>query len=371
MSATVADVEAIPVEMAVTSLEAGGIAPYVGNASSVEEVERVLLRLTTESGIEGWGEIRPSPSVESTVGVLEADVIPAAVGREVWEIESFVRSFEYEYLDLNGYVAGVEMAMWDALGKHLDAPLHRLIGGKCADEVPIANTLGILDPEESRTYARRALEAGYDVLKTKAGRDWERDVERVVAMHEEVDGELEFRVDPNQGWRFEDAVRVGARLEDEGIYLQYLEQPIRIDSVGTYERLRNRLRTPVGINEDAYFPRHLSQLLSADAIDVAVVDLVPAGGVLALKGQAAVADEHGVSVAHHDGFDLGIKKAAVLHAVASTPAINLAVDTVYQAWDDHLLEEPLTVADGAMPVPEGPGLGVSVDEGKLERYRLD
>ena len=367
----VTDVDVIPVEMGVQPLDDGGIAPYRGKYTSVESVKRVLIRLKTDAGIQGWGEIRPSPSVESASQILRSDIIPKAIGRSVWEIESFVSSFQYEYLDLNPYVAGVEMAMWDALGTHLDVPLHQLLGGKCADAVPVANPLGILEPDRSREYARQTLEQGYDVLKLKAGRDWETDVERVIAMHDEVDGELEFRVDPNQGWNFEDAVRVGARLEDAGVYLQYLEQPIRIDSFGTYKRLRNRLTTPIGVNEDAYFPRNLSHLLKEDAIDIAVLDLVPAGGILALKSQAAVADEHGISLAHHDGFDLGIKKAAVLHSVASTESINLAVDTVYPHWGEYLIEEPHTVSDGMMAVPGGPGLGVSVDLEKVERHRID
>lgn len=367
----VATIDVIPVEMNVTELDDGGIAPYKGKFSSVERVERILIRLETADRIIGWGEIRPSPSVESTIAILQNDVIPEAVGRAVWEIESFAKSFHYEYLELNSYVAGVEMAMWDALGTHLDVPLHQLLGGKCTEKVPVASTLGILGPDRSRKYARRALDQGYDVLKLKGGRDWQTDVDRVIAMHDEVDGQLEFRLDPNQGWNFEDAVRVGAKLEDAGIYLQYLEQPIRIDSFGTYKRLRNRLSTPVGINEDAYLPRNLTHLLREDAIDVAVVDLVPAGGILALKSQASVAAEHGISIAHHDGFDLGIKKAAVLHTVASTPAINLAVDTVYPAWDDYLLGTPLTVSDGVMVVPDGPGFGITVDEAKIDQYRVD
>lgn len=367
----VASVEVIPVEVGVRRLADGGIAPYRGKHGAVERAERVLVRLETTSGVEGWGEIRPSPSVESTVAVLKSDVIPEALGSPVWAIEAFRNAFHYEYLDLNGYVAGVEMAMWDAFGRELGVPLHQLLGGAVVEEVPIAATLGILDPEESREYARRALAEGYDILKVKAGRDWQQDVERVVAMADEVDGGLEFRVDPNQGWTFEDAVRVGARLEDAGVYLQYLEQPIRIDSIGTYRSLRNRLQTPVAINEDAYFRRNLTQLLQADAIDVAVVDLVPAGGILALKAQAAVAAEYGISVAHHDGFDLGIKKAAVLHTVASTPAINLAVDTVYPHWEEYLLEDPLAAAEGTMTIPDGPGLGVTIDSGQLDRLRID
>ncbi|QZP39768.1 mandelate racemase/muconate lactonizing enzyme family protein [Halobaculum magnesiiphilum] len=367
----VASIEAIPVEVGVRPLDDGGIAPYRGKHGAVENVERVLLRLETTTGIEGWGEIRPSPSVDSALAVLKSDIIPEAVGRPLWAIEAFRNAFHYEYLDVNGYVAGVEMAMWDALGHELGVPLHQLLGGRIDEAVPIAATLGILSPERSREFARRALEAGYDVLKVKAGRNWKQDVDRVLAMDNEVDGDLEFRVDPNQGWTFEDAVRVGAWLEDAGVYLQYFEQPIRVDSIGTYRSLRSRLHTPIGINEDTYHRRNLTQLLHADAIDVAVVDLVPAGGILALKAQAAVADEYGISLAHHDGFDLGVKKAAVLHSVATTPAINLAVDTVYPHWEEYLLKAPLTVSEGTMVVPDGPGLGVSVDPAQLDRLRID
>jgi L-alanine-DL-glutamate epimerase-like enolase superfamily enzyme len=189
-------------------------------------------------------------------------------------------------------------------------------------------------------------------------------------MDEEANGRLDLRLDPNQGWSYEDAVRVGARLEDAGVYLQYLEQPVRTEAYGTYKRLRERLRQPIAVNEDTYFAHHLHHLVREDAIDVACIDIVPAGGILRAKDQAAVADDAGVSVSHHNGFDLGIKQAAVLHTVATTPGINLAPDSIYYAWDDYLLAEPLTVEEGSMPVPEGPGLGIDVDEATVERYRI-
>ncbi|MFW6046137.1 MAG: mandelate racemase/muconate lactonizing enzyme family protein [Natronomonas sp.] len=367
----VVDVETIPVEVGVSALEDGGIAPYRGNQTAVERVTRLLIRITTDDGIEGWGEVRPTLAIESAAQIIERDIAPHVVDRPVWEIEAFLSQFEFEYLHLRSFVAGVEMALWDALGRQLEVPVHRLLGGKCTDAIPVAAPLGILPPEESRRYARRALESGYEVLKTKAGRDWQTDVDRVIAMHDEVDGALEFRVDPNQGWTVEEAVRVMARLEDRGIYLQYAEQPIRIDSIGSLGRLRSRVKTPIAVNEDTYVPRNLFQLIKADAIDVAVVDLVPAGGILELKRLVGVASEAGLSLAHHDGFDLGIKKAAVAHAVASSPAINLATDTVYPAWEDHIIDPPLTVTDGHLTVPDGPGLGISVDVEKLESLRID
>ena len=190
-------------------------------------------------------------------------------------------------------------------------------------------------------------------------------------MYDAVDGELEFRLDPNQIWGYEDAVRATSLLQDRGIYLQFLEQPIGISNLETHARLRQRLTTPIGVNEDTYFRGNLEALLRRDAIDAAVIDLVPAGGLEAARQQAQTAGVHGVSVSHHSGFDLGIKTAAVLHLAASTPEIDLPPDSVYYGWADYLLETPFELDDGSYPVPKAPGLGVSVDETKLDRYRID
>lgn len=367
----ISDLDVIPVEVTVKPLDEGGLAPYQSNFSSVTDVRRLLIRLETESGVEGWGEIRPTLSVESATAILRSDVFPEAINRPVWEIGPFLDAFQYEYLSIDPYVGGVEMAMWDAYGRSLDVPVHRLLGGKQRDELPLAAPLGILDPDRSRRYAKRVIEQGYDVLKTKGGRDWQADVERIKAMDEATEGGLEFRLDPNQGYSADEAVRVAARLEDAGVYLQYLEQPVRIDSIGTLKRLRNRLTTPVAVNEDTYYRRNLFNLVREDAIDVAVVDIVPSGGIVEMQRLAAIAAESGVSVAHHDAFDLGIKKAAVLHAVASTPAINLATDTVYPAFERDVITTRHSVAAGTMAVPDGPGLGVEVDRKTLDAIRLD
>jgi L-alanine-DL-glutamate epimerase-like enolase superfamily enzyme len=367
----ITDLEAVPVAADVKPLdEPGGLAPYVSSTGRVTTAERLLVRLETDTGVTGWGEILLELSPAATVAVVEEEIAPRVAGREVWEIEAVMDEFFYYYVDVDSLLGAVEMAMWDALGKHYDAPLHQLLGGKCADEVPVAYCVGILDPEQSREHARYALNEGYDVLKTKGGRDWETDVERLRAIHDEVDGQLELRVDANQGWSFEDAVRVGATLEDAGVYLQYLEQPTRIETYGTYERLRSRLRQPMCVNDDTYFDHNLFNMVREDAVDVGVVDVAPSG-IRGVERMAGVAADAGVSLAHHCGFDLGVKTAAMLHTVASTPAIGLASDTVYYAWDDHVVESPFTVSEGALSVPDGPGLGVTVDESRVADLRID
>lgn len=367
----ITDFEAIPIEVDVIPLgEEYGIAPYVTNHGEVETAKRMIIKLSTREGITGWGEMMVEVDPVAIKTLLDREIAPAVIGRSVWDIESLKEEFFYYYVDIESLLGAVEMAMWDALGKYLQAPLHQLLGGKRMDTVPFAYCLGILDQEPSREHARFAAEQGFPVLKTKGGRDWRHDVDRMTAMHDEVGDELEFRLDPNQGWSFDEAVRLGAMLEDRGVYPQYLEQPVRIETYGTYKRLRQRLRLPIAANDDTYFARNLYHLVTHDAIDVAVVDLVPLG-ILGTKRAAGVAGDAGISLTHHCGFDLGIKTAAVLHMVASTPRFNLPPDTVYYALDDDVIESPFEFSDGSLPVPDRPGLGVTVRESKIEAHRID
>lgn len=366
----ITDVEAIPIEVDVKPLEEGGIAPYVTGQGQISTVKRMLVKLETDEGITGWGEsmIEMDPIAMKTL--IEYEIAPKAVGRSVWQIEEFVKDYFYYYVDIESLWGPVEMAMWDALGKHLDAPVHQLLGGKCRDAVDVSYCVGILDTEESRDHARRALDSGFPVLKTKGGRDWEQDIERMLAMNDEIDGQLQFRIDPNQTWSFEEAVRVGARLEDADMYVQYLEQPMHIETYGAYKRLRERLRQPIAANDDTYFSRNLFQLVKEDAIDVAVVDCVPSG-ISGVKKLAGIAESSAVTLAHHCGFDLGVKTAAMLHTVSSTPAFSLPSDTTYYAWSENIIEEPLEITDGQMQVPTSSGLGVTVDESQVESLRID
>lgn len=368
----IADVVAIPVELGLEPLEEGGLAPYVSNHDIVRSRERMLVRVETEDNTVGWGEFLViMESAAATKAVIDDVIAPELVGRSTTEIRDFVESFYYPYISIDPFLGGVEMALWDVFGKELGVPVHQLLGGSVREEIPITYCLGILDPDEAAEHAVRAARNGFSTLKTKAGHDWRKDVERIAAMYDAVDGEMDFRLDPNQGWSPEKTVRVAATLEDAGIYLQYLEQPQRVASYGSYQGLRSRIQTPVAVNEDTYSRFNLHHLIKADAIDVAVVDIVPGGGILRTRELAALATHGDVSVSHHSGMDFGIKTAAVLQTVATTPAIDLAPDSVYYAWEDELLESPLPVSDGMMPVPKGPGLGIAVDENAVERHRVD
>lgn len=376
------------VEIPLTDIESGGVAPFSTNHNSLETMQRVLVRVETNGGITGWGESRVflEPSVSQSI--LEEGIAPMVIGKSPYEVEGFRRQLFTEYVETDMFFAPIEIACWDLIGQDQGKPVYKLLGGWTAPtqterkhrnhldetesdrEVDLAYALGVFPVEQSREYAQRALEQGFNVLKTKAGQSWETDVRRIIAMNEAVDGQLDFRIDPNQGWTVEDALRVATKLEDENIYLQYMEQPIRINSPSSLEKLRERTKQPIAANEDTYPNQNLFRLLAVGAIDVGVVDMTPAGGISGLRQLAGIAEEAGISLAHHNAFDLGIRTAAVLHSVYGIPGINLEYDNVYFGWEDDVLHEPFEISDGRMQVPDDPGLGIDVDIKKIRHYEI-
>ncbi|WP_224271006.1 mandelate racemase/muconate lactonizing enzyme family protein [Haloprofundus salinisoli] len=381
-------VAAYPVNVPLVPLEDGGIAPYVTNHNELHEMDRVLVRVDTDEGISGWGEVRVFLSPAATVSVIEDGIGPLVTGQSPFELEKLRRQLFIEYTNVELFFAPIEIACWDIVGKALEKPIYELLGGWTAPEqtqrrhrahmadyedshsIEVAYCLGILSPEESAEKARRVRDDGYGVLKTKAGRDWRTDVARIEAMDEAVDGELAFRLDPNQGWTLDQAVRVCAMLEDAGIYLEYVEQPIATNAHGSLATLRSRTRQPIAPNEDTYIPNNLRRLIQADAADVAVLDMTPAGGIAGLRQQAAIAEDAGLPATHHCAFDLGVRTAAVLHAVYGIPGFTLPPDSVYEGWADDVVTEPFSVEHGMMTVPDAPGLGVDIDYDKLEEYAI-
>jgi L-alanine-DL-glutamate epimerase-like enolase superfamily enzyme len=384
----IVSIEAIPVRVPLIPIEDGGIGPYVTNHGEHDSFDRVLVRVETDEGYEGWGEIRVFLSPETTVSIIEEGIAPLLLGQSPLEVESFRRQLFIEYTNVDLFFAPIEIACWDIKGQALGEPVYKLLGGSTGnshaerhwrtevaqaetESIEIAYCLGILSPEESAAKAEQVRDAGYSVLKTKAGRDWRTDVDRIVAMHRATDGDLEFRLDPNQGWTIDQALRVATQLEREGVQLQYLEQPIRVNSHESLRALRYRTTQPIAPNEDTYIPQNLQRMIAMGAIDVAVVDMTPAGGISGLRTQLAITEDAGIPTAHHCAFDLGIRTAAIAHTVSGLPGLELPSDSAYYGWADTILDEPLIITDGALEVPQEPGLGINVDMNKVATHSIN
>jgi L-alanine-DL-glutamate epimerase-like enolase superfamily enzyme len=341
------------------------IAPYQSRYRAASTTKAMLVRLETDAGITGWGETPQRYLGEQLTGNEAADLSAQLVGRDPTAIEALYADWglDGEYLQ-----SGVEMAMWDLLGKVCRQPLYRLLGGLYRDRIELSCCMGIRPPDEARAIARLYVEMGFTTLKTKAGRDPEEDLAMVRAIRDAVGDQLQLRIDPNTGYAPEVCLQLAKDLEPYG--LQYFEQPMPADLLVESAEIRRQTTTPLALNESVTTIERVRTILELDAAAVLLPDTYQCGGLGACKLIGDLAASAGVPCVMHCAHDLGLKTAAMLHLVASTPNFSLANDCTYYGLMDDILFEPFQVDRGFLPVPHGPGLGVEVDLDKVRKYQM-
>jgi L-alanine-DL-glutamate epimerase-like enolase superfamily enzyme len=340
------------------------IAPYQSRYRATSEKEALLIRLETDTGLVGWGETPVDWINKSFEGAPEDLLRRQVLGRDPFDLEAW-----YAENTLGSYLAsGVEMAFWDLIGHATKQPLYQLLGGAVRKKIELAACMGIRPYDEAKAIARQYLEQGFTTLKTKAGRRAEEDLEMVRGIRDGVGDKLKLRIDPNQGYAPEVAFVLAHDLEK--YQLEYFEQPMPLGLIADAARLRRQTKTPIALNESVTTPEIVLQILQLGAADVLLPDTYQCAGILGVKKVAALAEAARLPCVFHCAHDLGLKTAAMLHVVASTPNFPLANDCTYYGLVDDIITPLHPIERGYMAVPEGPGLGVIVDEKKVAKYRL-
>jgi glucarate dehydratase len=333
---------------------------------------RLVVEVTTEGGVRGYGET--ICLLDFVEPVLAKVVAPIALGRSVAEAERVFRHVEAAgyYHHKRAMVmasAAVEMAMWDALGKHAGLPLHALWGGMMRERVEMCAYLFISDPAALKDEAQRFKALGYRSFKVKVGLDPADDVRIVRAVRDAIGPHANLRADPNGAWTPGTARRQLAALRE--FDLQYIEQPLPVDDMLGHAELRRCQTTPIAIDEGAYTLADVTNAVRLGAADVILLDPHETGGLWQCIKAAGVCEGAGIPVGLHSGGELGLSQAAYLHLAASIPNMSIAVDTEYYYQSEDILPQRLEFIDGHCAVPTGPGLGVEPDLALLERFRTD
>lgn len=342
---------------------ASPVGPYIGRRSvggaGTLGGSGLIVKVETDVGIIGWGE---------GTGQFEADPNLVLVGRHVADIEAALAAMEEAEM-ARGPMSGVEMALWDALGKYAGLPVCRLLGGVVREEVDFCACMGLKEPSESAATAREYVERwGFRFIKTKAGNDVDEDLQIAEAIQQAVGDQVVLRPDANNGYSPEEAEPLLRRLKALGVH--YFEDPCAAQNVDPLVRFRNEIGMGILVNMGVETADTVLPLLANGAVDFLMPDTPASGGVVRVKKIAAVAEAYGVPCLMHCSHDLGLKTALITHIAASTPNFSGPNDTCYHGLTDDVLIEPLTFVNGRLRVPLGPGLGVEVDEAQLDRYRI-
>jgi L-alanine-DL-glutamate epimerase-like enolase superfamily enzyme len=365
-------IETIPVNV---PIDAGRAIKGGGGAHT--ESPFLVVKVHTDAGLIGLGEVSCTPGWSGEDQVTAAHFIdtilaPLLTGQDPRDVEQLSGVAGRALFGHPFTKAALEMAMWDILGKAAGLPVYRLLGGKVREFVPTKWSVSGVEPARAAEIASWAVEQGFRTMKVKVGIDPEQDVARVSAVREAVGDGVRLGVDANGAWDARTAVGMVNRLRDFDIY--FVEQPVPRGDLNWMLEVRLRAGIPVIADESIYTAQDPLSIMRANAADALSIYVGKAAGIGPARKIAAIAEAAMFGCTVGSNLEMGIGSAAMIHVGLATPGITadeFPCDIIGPLfYTDDLLKEPLPITGGEARAHERPGLGVELDEAKVQRYRV-
>ncbi|GMG85152.1 D-galactarolactone cycloisomerase [Paralimibaculum aggregatum] len=341
-----------------------------------------LVEITCDDGTTGWGEcLGPAGPNAATVAAM-AELL---VGRDPLAIEPLWLDIYNQFRDQGqrGLTmtaqSGIDIALWDIAGRHFGVPVHVLLGGAHRLAVPAYATGGFpLEGRDAEAALREELAGyrarGFRAAKIKIGFGLDGDARRIAAAREVLGPDIALMIDANHGYDAIEAIALGNRVAEHGI--GWFEEPVMPEHLAAYREVRAGQPIPVAGGETWHGRRAFADALAARAVDVLQPDVCGCGGITEMRKIVAMAETEGVRVVPHV-WGTGVAIAAALQMLAVLPpspprhvprAPLLEFDQTDNPFREAVLAAPFTLADGAVAVPAGPGLGIEIDRAALARF---
>ncbi|MEA3406846.1 MAG: mandelate racemase/muconate lactonizing enzyme family protein [Chloroflexota bacterium] len=355
----------------------------------------LLVRIRTDAGITGWGEGGQYGPPEPVATCINAVLAPRILGRDpkqprrIWEeLYAATRDFGQKGTYIEA-ISAIDIALWDILGQAVGEPVHLLLGGAFRDSIHAYATGCYYRGEEYLDHtasipqlveeARSYVSAGFDMLKIKVGLlTVEADLERAAAIREAIGPEIKLMVDANHAYNAFTALRMGRGLEE--LDVTWFEEPVPPEDHEGYRRVREGLEIAIAGGECEFTRYGFKTFLSTGCVDIAQPDLCAAGGFSEWQNIQSLASSFGTWVIPHV-WGSGVALAAALHVLATIPpfphtanVIPLQNEPVIEfdrnpnALRDDLLVKPIELVGQQVPVPQGDGLGIEIDETALMAF---
>lgn len=360
------------------------ITPYLFNPRSGKNL--LLVRVDTDCGLHGWGECYTSLRKERVVETFVQCMAPYLLGRNVHDIRHHWRilfedlAIKRGSIDLSCAWSGIEIALWDIIGKQAGLPLYKLLGGRQREQVRVyANgwTQGAHTIEQIALAAQRVVAQGFDALKwdpftgpwrtVASKQDLTQAIACVRAVREAVGPDVDLLIDAHRRVAPQQSVEFAKRIEGFGIH-QY-EDPNLADNIDLVAQTRHKLDIPVVCGETFYSKEQFAGLLEARAADIINPDVCGCGGILASMELAAMAEPYAVGFSPHNHNSTVVGLAATAHV--SLAVSNFVITEYFVNFSEEcnaLAVEPLRVKNGYLSVPETPGLGVDINIDELRKW---
>ncbi|WP_394889508.1 mandelate racemase/muconate lactonizing enzyme family protein [Mesorhizobium sp. AaZ16] len=351
--------------------------PTVTSWGRYTEVSIVLVEVRTDAGITGVGEALARFSPKAYTDLIETSLKPRLVGGNPTDIMAHWRTMRRALSGRSGgmlfeAIAGVDIALWDILGKIAGLPIHRLLGGVGRTEVPVyAASVNWGSDEFMDRELDRYLEKGFPRIKVKIANPVKEARRRIERLRKQAGDDIELCVDANWAYTLEEAVEVGRVLTDNAYF--WFEEPLRPEDERGYEELHRRCATPLAAGESNFTLDQAMRLVENRTLSYLQPDVARAGGITETRRMAEFAAAHDVQYAPHIGMSGIVCETASVHLAAAMPNLRaMECET-----DSSPFKTAITGAapgadrqkNGLLPVPTGPGLGIEIDWDAVKRLR--
>jgi L-alanine-DL-glutamate epimerase-like enolase superfamily enzyme len=331
----------------------------------------VILRLRTDAGIEGIGVTLYGGRMTGSLRTAVEELAALTVGEDPMRIEKIVAKLRQGTGDACGpggiftlALSAIDVALWDIKGKALDQPLWKLLGGhrdRIATYASGSLRRGLSDDQAQRA-ARILLQKGFREMKTQMALPGHptpaEEVRRVRVVREAIGSDIKLMCDINQRWRPEQAIDIGSRVEEVGLF--WLEDVTAADDFAGLARVTAALRTPVAGGEYVWGIVPFRHMIEARSVDIVMIDLARVGGVSQWMKVAGMAEAFNLPVVSH------VMPEMLVHLVAACPN-GLTVE--YMPWMLALYEETPAIENGELVLPDKPGLGLKFDEKAIAAFK--
>jgi L-alanine-DL-glutamate epimerase-like enolase superfamily enzyme len=363
----IADIETVPLRIPFKAGTKSDASAW--GDSNLPEADSLLVKVTTDEGVVGWGEAFGFRAVASAKLAVEELIAPLCVGRDATRIEPLMLEVQKK-LHVFGRgaalafgMSAVDIALWDIAGKAAKVSLCRLLGGGVADLRCYASLVRYSDPPLVRASVRQAVDAGFRTLKLH-----EIELSAIRAAREEAGPDIELTLDVNCPWTLNEARAIAKELKS--VNLKWLEEPLwPPENFDGLAELRRTSGLPIAAGENVYTLMDFERLLSANAVDFVQPSPAKMGGISELRRVFPLAAVHNIPVMPHSFYD-GPGLLAAIHATAALGTADCMIEWRWFNLEATIYGHALSPRQGRISVPQGSGLGIDPDPDVVRKYRL-
>jgi muconate cycloisomerase len=354
------------------------VTEYKNAYLSKSVVKSAVVRITASGGAVGYGNIDPTPGyskelVEDSLNMLETRLAGLVMGMDPTNVHRIMARIEPavdSYLDAK---AAIEMACVDLSARVAGMPVYTYLGGAMKDRLLFNAWIGILPPDEAAKETLQWKNQGYRSAKIKVGGNIEADCDRVKAIREAVGDDFNLRIDANAGYDAETSIKLARMVAP--FNLQLFEQPVPADDIAGMARVRkaaNAVGVPIMADESVLDHASLINIIRMNAADLVKVKVMKQGGFLNTRRMIATAEAAGIRCVVGHGFGLGVNTMCEIMLAATSSNVIDGLECVGPLKTrDDIVTHKLDLSKGSIALPPGPGLGVTLDDAKLAKYKFD